>query len=318
MLVADAVRDLGQLLVPVACAGCGELDTRLCPRCAGLLAVVPRRVEADVPRLDRLDGLAPLPVWALAPYSGFVRELVLGWKDHGRADLDSYFAAKAQSVGQRLGRVLGGQWMAGPLAVVPAPSTRAAVRRRGRDHTRALAAGFVGGLVDVGYPARLEPVLRRSRGRDQVGRGARDRGGRLHEMDIAGRRRGWAAGRCCVLIDDVVTTGATLAAAENTLVAHGAVVLAAIVIAATPPPSSGPAVPDLPVNGTGDSPVHDGALRSEAEIGWRHSPRRPYGVFPSAVAQRAECPAELGLEVVGTRRRRGAATEFPEALGRWA
>uniref|UniRef100_UPI0022A780B7 phosphoribosyltransferase family protein n=1 Tax=Puerhibacterium puerhi TaxID=2692623 RepID=UPI0022A780B7 len=96
-------------------------------------------------------------------------------------------------------------------------------------------AGAVGGL-----PA---PVLRRpGGGRDQVGLGARARGG---NAVVRVAPRAWqrlspaSAGQgtpACLLLDDVVTTGATLAAAERALEAAGADVLGALVLAATPAP----------------------------------------------------------------------------------
>ena len=92
MPLSDALRsyaaELGRLVVPVVCPGCGAPDVPWCSGCVAALAPgPPRRVEADAPRLDRLDGVAPLPVWACASYVGPVRELLPAWKDQGRLDL---------------------------------------------------------------------------------------------------------------------------------------------------------------------------------------------------------------------------------------
>ncbi|TWH26199.1 putative amidophosphoribosyltransferase [Isoptericola variabilis J7] len=234
-------RELARLVVPVACAGCGLPDVPCCARCAALLDGAPRRVEAGAPRLDRLDGVAPLPVWALVAYAGPVRDLVVAWKDRGRVDLDRLLAAGMR----RAAAVAPGVAAAAPggVLVVPAPSSAAARRARGREHVRVLARAVARGLSDAGVPAAVAPVLRRRGGaRDQVGLGSRARGRNLAAA-VAVRRRALlrAGGRgpaVCLLVDDVLTTGATLAAAERALETAGAAVVGALVAAATPPPGT--------------------------------------------------------------------------------
>ncbi|WP_425956360.1 ComF family protein [Xylanimonas sp. McL0601] len=232
-----AFRELARLVVPVECPGCGAADTPWCPACAGWLAGPPTRVEAAVPRLDRLDGVAPLPVWALAGYEGAVRGVVVAWKDRGRADLDALLAPAAGRAAAGLAPALAAAVGRRPLLVVPAPSSASARRARARDHLhpvgRAIAAA-----VDGAYA----PVLRRVRGSDQVGLGARARGGNvavrvdLRALARAAERMGRPGPPACLLLDDVVTTGATLAAVERSLEAAGADVLGAFVLAATPAP----------------------------------------------------------------------------------
>ncbi|MFC8798329.1 ComF family protein [Promicromonospora sp. NPDC057138] len=236
------VRQLGRLLLPVACP-CGELDVRWCARCAALLAGPPVRAEQGAPRLDRLDGVPPVPVWALTPYAGPVRDVVVHWKDRGRADLDHLLGPALRRAAARLGPALSraahGSPGDAPLAVVPVPSTGAARRARSREPVAVLARAVAVGLHDAGIPARVVPALaRRGSGRDQVGLGARARGRNLTGAVRMTRRGGRSLGQrsVCILVDDVLTTGATLAAAERTLERHGHDVLGATVLAATPPP----------------------------------------------------------------------------------
>jgi predicted amidophosphoribosyltransferase len=230
--------ELARLVLPVACPGCGVPDVRWCPGCAALLAGGPRRVEAHVPRLDRLDGVPPLPVWAVARYEGPVRGLVVAWKDRGRADLDGLLVPAARAAARGVAPALTGAVGGRALLVVPAPSSAAARRERARDHLGPLAAAVAAAVG--GVPA---PVLRRARGaRDQVGLGARARG---RNAAVRVHPRAWHRALrphpghdppVCLLLDDVVTTGATLAAAERALEAAGADVLGALVLAATPAP----------------------------------------------------------------------------------
>lgn len=235
------VRELTRLLLPVACP-CGELDVRWCRACADLLTARPTRVEHGAPRLDRLDGVPPVPVWALTPYSGPMRDVVVHWKDRGRADLDQLLAPAlrraAAGVGRTLSPALGGT----SAAVVPVPSTGAARRARSREPVAVLARAVAQGLHDAGVRARVVPALaRRGSGRDQVGLGARARGQNLAgAVRMTGRGSRLLGERSvCILVDDVLTTGATLAAVERALEAAGHDVLGATVLAATPAPAPG-------------------------------------------------------------------------------
>lgn len=240
--VAAMARDLAGLVVPVDCAGCGRLDVVLCDACRGRLAGPPRRCEEAAGRLDRL-GRAPLPVWALTPYTGPVRELVVAWKDRGRLDVTSLLtdalAAAARDVAGVLVRAevaVGGR----PVWVVPAPSSASASRRRGVDLVAVLAAGVARGCRGAGLPAVAAPVLAQRRGaRDQVGLSARDRRSNVRgRVRLRGTRPVPPRGQPVLLVDDVLTTGATLAACDDVLRAAGARVVAGLTLAATPAPGA--------------------------------------------------------------------------------
>lgn len=258
--MVNALRELSRLLLPVACP-CGVPDVPWCAACAAALAGPPVRVEDAAPRLDRLDGVPPLPVWAPAPYAGPVRDVVVHWKDRGRADLDGLLGPVIRRTAAGSAAAL----PAGRLLVVPVPSGAAARRARGREPVRVLAREVAAGLRSAGADARLAALLHRpGRARDQVGLGTRARGRNLAAAVRVTRRgrglldppqravrggvpaRRGAPGRAsgapvqCLLVDDVLTTGATLAAAERALEQAGAAVLGAIVLAATPPPGRTP------------------------------------------------------------------------------
>ncbi len=222
--------ELARLVLPVACPGCGTPDVDLCVPCAAGLAGPVRRCEAGAPRLDHLDGGAILPVWAAARYAGPVRGIVPAWKDGGRADLTAVVLAAIGRAAREAAPALAAALDGRRLHVVPVPSRPGVRRRRGADLVGLLADRACTELAGSGLDAVACRALVRSRGRDQVGLGARARGLNLAR---AVRVRGEPHG-LHLLVDDVLTTGATLAACEGALTRVGALVLGALVVAATP------------------------------------------------------------------------------------
>ena len=124
---------------------------------------------------------------------------------------------------------------------MPVPSSRAALRTRGRDHVRELTRRAVAELRAAGVPAAEARLLRR-RGRvqDSAALTAAQRRANLAGTFVAGSRRPPPGpGALLVLVDDVVTSGATLTEAAAVLAAGrrpGRPPVLAAVVAATPRP----------------------------------------------------------------------------------
>ncbi|MET1073596.1 MAG: ComF family protein [Umezawaea sp.] len=204
------------LVLPPRCAGCGAAGT--C--CATCLA------EFTAPHRVRVPGR---PVYALAEYQGAPRELVLAFKERGRHDLAG-----------RLGGLLGAALAAVPEAradaagtwwLVPAPSRRAASRRRGGEHVVRLARAAAGVRAAQGVPVAVAPALALAAGaRDSVGLTAAARRANL-EGRVRPRPEGLPPpGTPVVLLDDVVTTGATAAECTRVLARAGVRVTAVLAL----------------------------------------------------------------------------------------
>ena len=225
----SVVAALADLVLPRTCAGCGVPGRVLCGRCAGLLThphvAAPRRFPEGFP-----------PTVAAGSYSGPVRPTVIAFKERGRAELAGPLGtALALAVAAVAAGVPGA---AGPLLLVPVPSSRAALRSRGRDHVRELTRCAVAELRAAGVPAAEAGLLRRrGRARDSAGLSTAQRRANLAGTFALVERVPSGRAGVLVLVDDVVTSGATLTEAAAVLaptVPPGGPPVLAAVVAATP------------------------------------------------------------------------------------
>jgi predicted amidophosphoribosyltransferase len=225
--VASLIGALVDLVLPRTCAGCAVPGAVLCRRCSALFArphlATPRRFPDGFP-----------PTVAAGVYRGPVRPAVIAFKERGRAELARPLGtALALAVAAVTSAVGGGPR---PVLLVPVPSSRAALRARGRDHVRELAGQAVTDLRAAGVPAAEGRLLvRRGRVRDSAGLGAAQRRANLAGTFV--RAGTPPRGALLVVVDDVVTSGATLTEAAAALTvgdAAGDAPVLAAVVAATP------------------------------------------------------------------------------------
>jgi predicted amidophosphoribosyltransferase len=125
-----------------------------------------------------------------------------------------------------------GRW---PVLVVPVPSSRSAVRRRGDAPLELLTRAAARQCARSGTELILSPALRlRRRVADQAGLNHGQRAANLEQaMQVRPRWQAGVQGATCLLVDDVLTTGATLVEAARALRAGGAAHVAAATVAAT-------------------------------------------------------------------------------------
>lgn len=245
----DAASDL---LLGGSCLGCGLPGRLVCPPCR---ADLPVAATAHWPT-PTPPGL--VPPYAVGPYDGLTRALVLAHKEHRLLALTPVLGLLlARSVAAALAE-LAPDGAGGPVVLVPVPSRRAAVRARGHDPmlaTTRAAARSLGASATVATLLRTRPGVV-----DQAGLGREGRRANLaRSMAVRSRALRSLAQRDTpahvVVCDDVLTTGSTAREAQRALAAVGVDVLAVAVVAATarrtPPrvvPGDSPD-PEVPVLG---------------------------------------------------------------------
>lgn len=210
--LAQAWSDAAAVLLPVACAGCGEPPEGLCAACRARLEPAPRRTVIS----------GGLEVVSALEYAGVPARVVRELKEEGRTGL-------AEPLGGALAAaVQAGHWPQ-DAAYVPIPTSPRSMRARGYR------------VVDLIMRRAGLPVARHlipaGRSADQRGLDAAARAANVAGSMAAARA---ARGRDVVIVDDVMTTGATLAEAARTLRRSGARVIGAATVAATPRRLPGP------------------------------------------------------------------------------
>ncbi|AZC13497.1 MULTISPECIES: phosphoribosyltransferase family protein [unclassified Microbacterium] len=212
--VSESLADALALVLPVECAGCDAEDQALCGGCRRALAPRPTK---------RLLG-DEISAYSALAFEGVPARVIRGLKEDGRTAL-------TRPLGRALRAAVLATGVAEDAILVPVPSSRAALRRRGFAVAPLLIrrAGFR--AVALLAPAR---VTADQRGLDRDAR-ARNVAGSLR---VRARRAELVRDRPIVIVDDVLTTGATLLEAARTLRSAGLVVVAAATVAATPRRSS--------------------------------------------------------------------------------
>ena len=232
---------LADLVLARECAACAVPGATLCPACRADLQAQRYAVPREVRPIPAPPGL-PVVV-ASARYAGAMRRTIVAFKDEGRSDLGRLLAPLLSGALRLLLSDL-----AGPVLVLPMPSSAAATRRRGDRPVLTLArragrdlGGARAGPLSESAPGSVPmtghivaALMTGRRVADQSHLGAQARAANLSGAYAVTRRHTEVVRRHpVVLVDDVVTTGATLAEASRAVREVGGVVLGAAVIAAT-------------------------------------------------------------------------------------
>lgn len=192
------------MIFTTRCAGCEAPGAPICRTCRFAL-------------VSRARPEAPDDVVVAAPFSGRVRDVLLGFKYRNRRAVAGHLA------GLLVNRLIAD---GRPVDIVTwAPTSRRRRRERGFDQAELVARHVA---RQLGVPAR-RLLERTDADGPQTGR---DRHARLHTPTF--RAHPHVPQARILVIDDVVTTGATLRAATAELEQAGAIGVVAAAFAATP------------------------------------------------------------------------------------
>lgn len=226
--VARAFAHVANMLFPRGCAGCERPDAVLCPECHALFDGC----------LAQTLGTAEMGRWfACGWYRGAVRQAILSWKDHGDEECDRPFSevlcslAEQAGLPDHLGNVSREQ-----VLIVPAPSSLASMRQRGRRHMMPLATGLASYLcARTGMHVRACEALenRGTAGRSVETGGTAQRSQRLKGR-ITTRGKILLKNKAVILVDDIVTSGTTMRRCVDVLSSQGAEVVTVLSLAHTP------------------------------------------------------------------------------------
>lgn len=208
------------VLMPPACAGCGDEGTLLCRDClrhlGARLGVDPRWPIGLAPDLP--PGLAQLE-WC-APFTGPTRRALHELKYAGN-----------RRIARPLGALMAARWRRASIGgevLVAVPVHAERLRQRGYDQAVLLAEAAAAqlGLTHVAALGRVQ----RTEAMHGLGREARS-ANVGSAFAVHPHARSSVAGRWVVLVDDVTTTGASLAACAAVLTRAGATRVSGLTVA---------------------------------------------------------------------------------------
>lgn len=208
-------------LFPRGCAGCDRPDEVLCGDCRSLFTNW---------RSRELVAHGTAQTWSASTYRGVVRHAILAWKDHDDTELDTVFGEVMTSLLEHSAISVSCRQQTAVL-VVPVPSSRTSIRRRGRRHIDPLAKAVANALCGHGLDAKpyraLTSIASGGRSVQQASSAQRAQriGGRIALGSDAVMQ-----GQQVVLVDDIITTGSTLRQCAQTCRQAGAEVIGAMTL----------------------------------------------------------------------------------------
>ncbi|MBT1161171.1 ComF family protein [Bifidobacterium sp. SO1] len=207
------------MVLPRGCAGCDTPDEVLCAGCRGGFS---HTICRSLPLTVMGEG------YSCASYRDTARHAILSWKDHGDEECDGVFSSLLAGLAVRCGAVDRNA----PVTLIPAPSSRSSMVRRGRWHMSTVTGHMAATLVAQGYAVDMMPALRTmlvSTKSVQAG-GAAQRSQRI-AGNIAVTGADSIRGRRTIVIDDIMTTGATMRQCIAALDQAGCKVITALSLA---------------------------------------------------------------------------------------
>ena len=216
-LMAGSFAHMANLLFPRGCAGCDKPDDVLCDACLA---------SFDCELSQPLETAEMGRWFACGWYRGAARQSILAWKDHGDEECDRPFSDALCRLAERAGVIDamdGVREICDTILVVPASSSIASMRQRGRRHMMPLAKRLSAFLrCRTGFRVQVCDALTNKgiKGKSVETKGTEQRAQRLkgHVMVRPGVT---LQNKAVILVDDIVTSGATMRRCVDALTSQG-------------------------------------------------------------------------------------------------
>ena len=191
----DSLRSLKELLFPLSCLGCAAIDYWLCPTC-----------QSDWQVNTRKTLIGGKPLYFKVDYSVNTSAVILAAKEN-----NNHFARDllARSISKSILYAVADLAITDEIYLVTIPSSRSAIRRRGRDHIEEVAIEVQNYLELKSIKSYVLHLLsQRKNMKDQSGLNSRQRMQNTYGMfKVTSCENPQGA---IFLIDDLVTTGASI------------------------------------------------------------------------------------------------------------
>lgn len=212
LFIQSVSRGIRTLIFPPTCMNCGSPNFDICVACKKLLRPKPRFLMGE-----------NFPIASSLSYGEVTGKLLLLAKENGLVSAQKFFAnALVTSINHFK--------IEYPITIVPIPSQRKSVRRRGFDSMKEIAK-FILQDPDLKTDIELEEALKITRPvSDQSSLSEEER---YRNLDKALRVNNARTSKAILVIDDVITTGSTLREAIRALKERNLTVIGAATACAT-------------------------------------------------------------------------------------
>ena len=217
------VTGISSLIYPAQCIGCRRSETILCAECNRNWLLEPSLIQRN-----------PFPIYAVAPYDKVVSRIVLIAKEEANTFAQELLA---RAIVKSLTTISG--LTNQEFALVPIPSRKSSIRRRGEKFLIPILKKAVTELnSESDNRFSIADILNLHRKvKEQSGLNAKERLANMnkaHHVVLPPAVERELRDKALIIIDDVVTTGSTMASAFSALKERNLTVIAGVGACASP------------------------------------------------------------------------------------
>lgn len=222
----DCFKKFLLLVCPLYCVSCLKPDITLCSQCFNKLN---DEIKPQLEKVQSVNNIKEVPLVFSGKYADTWRDVILSYKDHGRADLlriinlvvQVSFKLSQEAI-NKLAKDTKNRNSQSRIVIIPAPSSKQSIKKRGFWQAEEIATCLAKQFMNKGIEAFVEKVLVQKNIKKQVSRSGQERAqnkrGKIKirkfafKADTVFQNRNTASkqNNIYILVDDIVTSGATI------------------------------------------------------------------------------------------------------------